>query len=130
MDTTNLEAIAETIVQWLQGLGDQVAQQAPLLAQEVLRYGFWEAILYTVVAFAFMGGLIGLGLFIKARMTTYYANTRYRPGDDMPSWIPLLICGGFSCIPFAVAVGELVTIIQIVVAPRLYLLNEVARLVR
>lgn len=129
MDEKTNEAllgIATQVTEWLKSAGDLVTQEAPLLAQEVIKYGVFNAsigILYGVLLGA---ACVGLVLVTKRAFEKITCDTF---GWD--------ILTGCSCIGAVVtgisALNVTCTSISLLgktlIAPRLYLLEQMAKLV-
>lgn len=118
---TELLKHADELLQYLQvGMKDGVdfaKQQVPLIIQEYLKWGMAEAILYMFVCL-----LISVVLFT-------YATKRKRPwnGDRDPSPYLAVTAGLIAFIPFFV---NAFTLVQIWIAPRVYLIEQFTKLVK
>jgi hypothetical protein len=111
--------VAEEVLGWLQAGAELVEAQAPLLAQEILRFGLVSEI-FGLVLF----GATSIAIALYAR----YAARRLRNAKlsdwDLAFGLAAL-CSAFFGI---LAVASLHGIIKILVAPRLYLLEQLADL--
>lgn len=89
-----------------------VTEQAPLLIQEVLAWGFAENLIYAVslvaTSFALMSGVVKIVLGLD---------------DNEAKTLVIIFGGGFSLVPIIVAFSYILEAVKISVAPRLYLLE-------
>lgn len=123
-----LVASVDKITEWVEAGGDFVAEQAPLIAKEIVAWG---------IAGAIVRGGIFLSILLIVQWGCWYVRKLIDKGrlfndvgSDDPirffTWVfqfvsPLLLIG--------VAV-DIYTLVYIWVAPRLYILEELSRLLR
>lgn len=121
MDEKTNEAlfgIATQVTEWLKGAGDLVAQEAPVLAQEVVRYGVFDA------AFGLVFGIAMLALCVFC--VRHAAKGDFSDGDVAAAAFVSILSGLAAIVSIPMSVSLLG---KIILAPRLYLLEQMAKLV-
>jgi hypothetical protein len=135
-----LAQAGEEVLGWLRSAGDAVQVEAPILAEEVIRFGMVQHG-YNV--------LMGLALFLsavfvavpfgnraaaKAKVIMAERGARYSNDEEFPwivgavgSYVGALIGG---IIGFFMALESVLGFAKVFVAPRLYLLEQIAGLVK
>lgn len=114
-------AVAKEILTWLQVSREFVSEQAPLLAQEILTWGLYS---YTL--------MIGISLLvvILCVFSIRFFWSRYdkytREDGPVAGMITSAIVG---CMFLLIATVNFLGLIQVLVAPRLYLIKQRARLI-
>lgn len=118
---------AKELLDWAKAGKEIVAEQVPLLVQEIIRWGFAEAVLYM---------LLGAVIFLCARylMNKWYTRPEggfWRSWDEGPgplfAWIGI---GAGYVIGFLMFFTSLFTAVKCLVAPRVYLIEYLANLVQ
>jgi len=113
------------LISWLQNTEMFVQEQAPLLAQEMLTFGFWWSVIQSVLFSICIAGAIwwtrkfyftewGID-FRKRHKTKDFVDIIY-----FLTWIYNVICIPLTC----GLLSSIYTIIKITLAPRLYLLDK------
>ena len=112
---------AEELLKWMKGLGEFTQEQAPLLAQEIVRYGIWANLIGLIISISICAVLV------------YGAITLWGAGD--PGWRdekrPLSIILTFFVaiiIPTSLTT-HLPPLLMSVFAPRLYVIEQLSKLV-
>lgn len=119
MDTNT--ALAEKVVHWLKAGRDLASEQAPLLAEEIIRWHYCSAIWLLLIAVSLMGlGYAGYW-WIKRNLSTLDFDE-----DEPVEYAPLFLGFFLGSICFLAGAREL---IQVVAAPRLVVIQQVSRLV-
>jgi len=118
------EAIGE-IIEWTKGAKDFVTEQAPLLVQEVLAWGFW----YYFIWAAFCATAILVGMFgIYSIMRCYFTKpAESRDGDFLGA---TAVVSAATLVPLVFFCLNLIWMLKIVIAPRMYLLEYLSKLVK
>ena len=132
MSTISGETIAQ-ISEYLNGAENFVAEQVPLVCQEILRYGIADAI-FTIVIF----GIIGVTSYrigkrmLNTNYDTYSAKTE--EAFSHYKWHEYVVFGRClfwigSCASIFFILFSICQIMKIILAPRLYILKNLADLV-
>ena len=134
-----LESLGQEVLGWLQATGDLVAEQAPKLADEVVARGMltegmdaaWALLVAVAGAFAFKYGIRALKL---AEHILKEKGEAYRNDEEVAAYVfgyAGLIGGGLSAfVGSMVCLDNLQGLLQIYVAPRVYVLERLADLVK
>lgn len=113
------EELLKKLLEWAEGLGDLAAAELPLVAQEIVTYGFYSGILTIVF------GLFGL---IVCLLLVRTANKNLHVDDREGLIVFLSICAFFS---FIFSVGMIADGVKRVTltstAPRLYIIEYLRR---
>ena len=110
-----------TALQYLQATEVFVAEQTPLLVQEVLMFGLAKAILFTSIWVVLLLMIIVLAWYLCKKF--------YVDDGDGELIVFILFLGSIPafCL-FAGACNQILTICKIVFAPRLYLIEQFKQL--
>lgn len=113
--------------------GDAIKEQAPMVAREIVAYGFWSGAVGCAIGIAAIFVAFAAGLLIhshvkhaKANFKPYYKGNEFDPILDANS---LIVIGGTMAVLVGVVFGsvEVVSsvypIVKTTVAPRLYVLD-------
>lgn len=119
---------AKELLEWAKAGKDFVAEQMPLLVQEIIKWGFAEAICWMIVAIA----LFLIGLYFRGKLRAQEKNSPWRSFDEggpLPlfAWLGI---GGVWFVSFLMFFGNLFTAVKTVVAPRVYLIEYLANIVQ
>ncbi len=122
------QAVAEAIRKALDvadKTGDFVAAQAPDVVQQLLSYTYLSSLLASIAGVTALvaGGGIGYWLRRKAKDADYYASEGLTAGAVFSVFVGTLIGG-------AILSDSLPTLIKVTYAPKLFLLEYLAELVR
>ena len=112
-----IKAVMVELLSYLKTAADFAAEQAPLVLQEILNWGIASNLLWIIIGILFIA-LIVIG---NVKLTRKY------PNDD---FAPLYVISGLG--GFFILIGVLMSmfdVVQIIVAPRVYLIEYVGRLV-
>jgi hypothetical protein len=111
--------LAELVLNWLKSTGDLVAEQAPLLAKEIWRYGLYGMLL---------GMAIGLVALVVAIRTLIYMWGRVdewnRNNEDGKIFVGVLTIVGFGVLGIISMIANASNLLLILCAPRLYVLQQ------
>ncbi len=110
------EQAATQLINYLNSGLDFASQQAPLVADEILRWGMMSGAVLLVL------GLICLAVIVK-----FFIPNLKEQRDQDGVWLTLFL---FSIIPIIMICANTYTILQIWVAPRLYLLDYITHSVK
>lgn len=129
MDTNKLDELAEFILQTLQEGKDFIAEEAPLVLQEfvhwkIAEHSFWLAVGVGIVLAAW---LVGGRLLVKSRQLDPHSYDPERDFAMIGSWF-LRIGGAIG--GTIVSLFQAFYLLQIIVAPRVYLLEWAMQRVR
>lgn len=119
---------AKELLDWAKQGKDIVAEQVPLLVQEIIKWGFAEAVLYMVMA-------VVIFLVSRYLMKKWYekpTDSVWRDWDEggpLPGFAWVFIAGG-HVVGFLMFFGNLFTAVKTLVAPRVYLIEYLANLVQ
>lgn len=112
---------------------DFVAEQAPLVVQEYLNWCFWDAVAYVCLCLF----LVAANWFAFARFCSYCESAKHRelPPEsreaDLSMGAGWMIVGSVASIGLLIAVWQNAAIaLQITIAPRVFLLERIAELVK
>ena len=131
--------IAQEILVWVKAAGELAAEQAPLLADEVIRRGLVMESMDAVWALLWLVGSLTVGRiaykWLRQGIDIIYDSDRSRYHND--DEIPFMFGGIGGCV--AAMLGTLIStgalynavqqILLISLAPRIYLLEQLSRLV-
>lgn len=124
MDIDVKQEMLEKLMSWLQNTEMFVQEQAPLLAQEMLAFGFWwnlfEAIMFSLVVGAW------LIWAYKWWISEWGKNLQSNMNRDNVGIINALsVVSGLFCGFFTLAtIFDIYTLFKITIAPRFYLLDR------
>lgn len=112
------------VMSWLETSEVFVTEQAPLLAQEIVSLGYWMSAWGVVIGTV----LIGIGVIVG-----YFTVTAHKRKIDIGIETIIEVIGGFVgvgsvIVGFCMSVCSIETLIKITFAPRLYLLQELQKL--
>lgn len=128
---------SDTIIKYLNMTGEFVSEQAPLLAQEIIRYGVWWNL---IVALFWSIPLIIIFIVeykllkeLTQRYKNYNAEPCIRPyidGEDTVGLCALIIVvsGILSLYPIITTCLHFADSFKALFAPRLYILEEIGKL--
>ena len=108
--------IAQEVIRWLGSVVNFVAEQAPLLAGDVLRWGIAQSLLDSMIASLIL--YLGYRIWMSGTKST---------DEDFQVWLH----GAAIVFYFAAFIAflcSLSTLVEVLVAPRLYLLEQLRRL--
>ncbi len=116
------EALSKAL-EYIERTESFVVEQAPLLVQEVLNYGFVFHLFWTLFSLFFV---VGIGYGIYKWIRAWVKSDVF----DKDGYIPIMI-GLFGVgIPLAFLCENMFVLAKIVVAPRLYLLSELSTFIK
>ena len=124
MDVDVKQEMLEKLMSWLQNTEVFVQEQAPLLAQELLAFGFWwtlfEAIMFSLIVGAW------LVWAYKWLFSEWGKNLHSNMDRDTASGINVLsIISGLVCLFLTIeTIIDVYTLFKITIAPRVYLLDR------
>ena len=122
MNNASAEAIQQ-VMAWLAELKGGVCEQAPLLAGEIVRYGVAVHTFWIVTCL--------LLLAATAVIAAYVVRCTKKMDKDEGESAKALVAvfgGAFGLILAVVAVVNAAALIQVIAAPRLYILSELKQL--
>ncbi len=130
---TVLESIGVEVLDWLRATADVVGEQAPLLAQDVVRYGIFDGVVSILVGLV----LLAVTIFVLMKvLPDFWGRGRAldKNHEDGFGWYGvsacLAVCSVFGGITgFVWTVTGVFTCGKALLAPRLYILQEIAKLV-
>ena len=134
-----LENIGQEVLGWLQATGDLVAEQAPKLADEVVTRGMltngmdaaWALLIAVAGLFAFKYGIRALKF---AEHTVKEKAEAYQNDEEVSAYFlgyVGTVGGGLAAlVGTCVAFSNFQDLLQIYLAPRLYVLERLADLVK
>ena len=127
------EEVAKEVVRWMQGLGDTVAGQAPLLADEIVRWTLIGGVAYGFVALA---ASVGLGVLCVYSYRRYYHFKKiYNESMDAKVYLPAqndallsamagFISGALSIMLVFASFVNFATALKAYTAPRLVVIER------
>jgi FtsH-binding integral membrane protein len=116
----NLSADAlEHLSEWLQATEAFVAEQAPLVAQEIVRWGMYKAILLMVLCAV----LLALVVISTLMMRRLFDDEGDKNGATQFGMIIGTCVAGFTLAP------GIYNLCYVLTAPRLYILEQISKLV-
>jgi small-conductance mechanosensitive channel len=135
MTEQSQEVLDEALKMALDGLkaGKEFAvEQAPIVVQEILAWGFWRGVLIAVAGFA-VAALFGTWLYKVLCPASGVDGDGYRYGrsslePEACVGVAALFC--VSILGFLAGVGGLWDCLQVCVAPRLYVIEYLSSLVK
>ncbi len=116
-----LLGVATQVTEWLKSAGDLVTQEAPLLAQEVVSYGVFDAI-YGLI----FGGVL---LVVCVRLGWCAVKMGKERNEESATLVLIAFTLSTGIASFAVTCGNISQLGKTLIAPRLYLLEQMAKLV-
>lgn len=131
------QKVIDEVVLYLNATEEFVTEQAPLLAQEIIRHGIWwnliVALFWSVPLIIII--ITGYGIFreLIRRYKNYSAEPRVRPytdGEDAVGLCALIIVVSILlCLyPIIAVCSHTGDGIRALIAPRLYILEEIGKL--
>jgi len=144
IDTTQIQELINGLCTWARTTGDFVETQAPLLCQDIVRYGQIRAIVQLALALGFSAALVGLACYMmRASRRHMVTSLREAHAKNIPKrcWSELreerrefiilsTVIDGMSLVPLVFAAAPLCTLLRATFAPRLYVLQELGSLLR
>jgi len=127
LSTVSAEAIQQTM-EWVNQAKDFAVEQAPLLAREIVVYGIvWHGlgIVFSITALIVAAYLLRLALK-RGDVWIEEAND-YPPGRLIAALVAMALCGLVAIGLFADHVAPFITVLC---APRLYIIQELGRIVK
>jgi len=119
---------AKELLDWAKQGKDIVAEQVPLLVQEIIKWGFAEAILYMVLAVAiFLSSRYLMKKWYEKPVTSCWRD--WDEGGPLPGFAWVVIGGG-HVFSFYLFFNNLFVAVKTLVAPRVYLIEYLANLVQ
>lgn len=136
-ETNQTEELIAQAVYFIKKSSDFVSEQAPLIVQEFLDYRLFEAICYAVLSFVIMSGLFIGTIYLWKKSNKIARDKKLKCWfDDNPSptnisaLIILIVSAIFiPMVFFEVFLPYIMDIIKITIAPRIYLLEELPKLI-
>jgi len=122
MNNASAEAIQQMMT-WMTEMKDGVCEQAPLLAEEIVRYGVVVHTLCIVTCLLLLAATAVVAVYVL-RCT----KTMDDPDRDVVKSLVGAFGGAFGLTLAVVAVVNAATLVQVIVAPRLYILSELKNL--
>jgi len=120
----NTQVVAGEVLNWLQNTAGFVAEQAPLLAQEIIRWGIAEGIVAVSIC-----AIVELVVLLANRYSVckLHGTVRCAEDDVVFTNIVTIVTMGIVLVP---AIAFTMQIAQAVVTPRLFLIEELSKLIR
>ena len=117
------ETAIDKMTQWLEVAGQFAAEQTPLLVNEILKYNLVENVVWLLVSLA----VAAAGVYSLRWWGKVLSYLKEDTGIFYALWlVASLVIFGVS---LNAALSYFMTIFQIILAPRLYLLEEFVQLV-
>ena len=116
---------SDRIVEALESGVDFASEQAPLLIQEVLTYYLVTELIWTVISFLFV---VGIGYAYYRFIKAYRAEDNYSSSDEEAMFFGSMFAFIAYMLPVFLFVSSLSTVIKILVAPRLFLIQKLAEI--
>lgn len=119
---------AKELLDWAKQGKEFVAEQMPLLVQEIIKWGFAEAVIYMIMA-------VAIFLISRYLMKKWYEKPTdsiwrdWDMGGPLPGFSWVFIAGGYV-LGFLMFFNSLFTAVKTLVAPRVYLIEYLANLVQ
>lgn len=110
----------DLITQWVEAGGQFVAEQTPLIVNEILLYRFWESLIFFILWTVASAILMSLSL-------VFYNKSK---DDDDEFLIASVFFAVTACVVFAMSLDLNLDWLKIKVAPRLYIIEYLAELTK
>ncbi len=113
-----------TVMQYVEQGSAFIAEQAPLVVQEILAWGFWSNLIVAVLCFAIVP------LFFLPAYRNYRRIGEKHPGymtlkfDESDVWFAAATGGMVAALPAVFGIVACLKAIKAVIAPRLYVLDQ------
>lgn len=105
------------LIEYVKQGADFVKEQAPLYVQEMINYGIWTSVFETLLYFF-------IAIFLIWCMVKLYKTTK-DDEEDLKEYAPIFLVLGIGVIVmFVVTSISFETLIQAVVAPRVYVVEK------
>lgn len=116
---------AEKLMGWLEQVGDFVAEQAPPLAQEILRWMQWEAVVSIAVTSVVMFVLCRISGIYLRKIRAFEADSS-KSRCTLPDHWWCFVVGGYmvSAVLLIPLTFDVRTIVKVSVAPRYALMQQ------
>ena len=112
----NIEQASQLVLGWLQSGGEAVAEQAPMLAEEIIRMGIYGNLIAGIASLVIGLVLLGVGAYL-------FRNEKSEAAEIFG------VLGFVTGASFVLASPfYLYAIVKPVLAPRLYVLEELAKM--
>lgn len=98
-----------------------VLEQAPDVARQIVAWGLWSSVFWLSVCVPFV--MVGLWLLAKAFRT-------FKNGDPDCDAFTLIVVGVILCFPIVGVIDNAAQIVKIKVAPKVYLIEAAARMLK
>lgn len=121
MAVPEIQKISQELLAWVQSVRELAGEQAPLLAQEIIRFGIYQSIFNILFDIIWILSSIILIPYLGRRV-----NLENEPAIDIS--IGVMLVGSAVC--FIALFFNIISLGQAILAPRLYLLEFLARLVK
>lgn len=117
--------LEQKIVEYLQKTESLIVEEAPAFIQEAVNFYFYKELFFTIEAFLFFVLFIVLMFYCwtKRFKNTIEEMDRSAPVDFLSN-LTSFCCAAFSIIPFSIFVTNCLSLIQVCVAPKLYLVEK------
>jgi len=122
MNNASAEAIQQ-VMTWMAEMKDGVCEQAPLLAEEIVRYGVVVHTFRIVTCLLLLAATAVVAVYVLRR-----AKKLDEAGKNVAEVLVGTFGGGLALTLAVVAVVNAATLVQVIVAPRLYILSELKNL--
>ena len=110
------------IIEYVKQGADFVKEQAPLYVQEMINYGIWTSVFETLLYFF-------IAIFLIWCMVKLYKAVKNDEYEDLKEYAPIFLVLGIGVIVmFVVTSISFETLIQAVVAPRVYVVEKLLSL--
>ena len=120
-----LEESATSLLDWVESSGEFVTEQAPLIAHEIINYGFWLNLIGVITGcvFVLIGSIAAYKGFLKGFLSS-------KDELEIVAWSVVGALGAILTFSGVVMTYTHVpTLLQTVVAPRVYLIEYLKDLV-
>lgn len=111
------------VLEYLEATEGFAIEQAPLLAQEILSWGLTLGVAGVSISLIITALIWILGLKIKAACKE--DNPHWGKDDEAFSFAMMLLVSGLPCILLAAGMS---TVLKVLVAPRLYIIEKISTL--
>lgn len=121
MEKELLNKFFQTMLDILQDAKSFMEKEIPLVCQEILKYNLYKSVIYSSLC----GIAMSLTIYFSYKLFKFVAKDS--PGDEA---IPIFIGGFVSVFLLIGTISNALEAIQIIVAPRIYLIEYFANLVK
>lgn len=113
----------EKVLEYLEATEGFAVEQAPLLAQEIVRWGVWGN------GLLFLAGIVIIGLGVVTSIISARA-FRSAGGSDAEflRFFGSLACSGVCLIFGSIGISHISAVLKAFIAPRLYILEQIGSL--